>query len=513
MEDNILEEFKKCKEDPIYFISKYIKVTHPVRGLIPFKLYPFQTKIVKEIESYRFNILRKFRQAGCTTISASYSLWLAIFKKHQSIVILSMGDTEATEVLERIRIMYTELPSFLKPDVVESNKHTLKLNNGSTIKSRPSGKQSGRSLAGSFLIIDEAAFIENIGTIWAAVYPIISTGGRALVLSTVNGLGNWYYETYTKAVEKGNAFNAIDIQWKEHPEYFRNPEFQHLYDEMEKREPPIRIDDWEHITKANMSQKKWLQEFECQFLGTGDTFIDGPVLSYLADNIDREYYTKYNNRMRVWKEPEPYYDYVIGVDTALGRDLDYSAAQIINTYNGEVVAEFYSNKTPINDFASILYSEGLYYNTANIIVERNTIGNHLLDVLYNTLEYENVWHDAKGNPGFQVTASNRDQILAELEESIRTNILKINSERTLNELNTFVITESGRINADKGKHDDLIMSLSLANTVLRELRESTIMEFKKETAFKDDGLSKNKFNMPVITGGGRKTEDLRWLMK
>mgnify|MGYP003110037922 CR=1 FL=1 len=484
-----------------------------MRGLIPFKLYPFQKKIVQEIEAYRFNILRKFRQAGCTTISASYSLWLAIFKKHQSIVILSMGDTEATEVLERIRVMYNELPPFLRPEVVESNKHTMKLANGSTIKSRPSGKQSGRSLAGSFLIIDEAAFIDNIGTIWAAVYPIISTGGRALVLSTVNGLGNWYYETYTKAFQKGNAFNSIDIHWKEHPEYFRNPDYQFLYDAMEKREPPIFIDDWERITKANMSQKKWLQEFECQFLGTGDTFIDGPVLTYLAENINKEYHTKYNNRMRVWKEPEPHYEYIIGVDTALGRELDYSAAQIINTYNGEVVAEFYSNKTPINDFASILYSEGLYYNLANIIIERNTIGNHLVDVLYNSLEYENMWHDAKGNAGFQTTASNRDQILAELEESIRTNILKINSERTLNELNTFVITESGRINADRGKHDDLIMSLALANTVLRELRDTTIMEFKRETAFKSDELSKDKFNMPIITGGGRKIEDLTWLTK
>ena len=193
--------------------------------------------------------------------------------------------------------------------------------------------------------------------------------------------------------------------------------------------------------------------------------------------------------------------------------MDYSAAQIINTYNGEVVAEFYSNKTPINDFASILYSEGLYYNLANIIIERNTIGNHLVDVLYNSLEYENMWHDAKGNAGFQTTASNRDQILAELEESIRTNILKINSERTLNELNTFVITESGRINADRGKHDDLIMSLALANTVLRELRDTTIMEFKRETAFKSDELSKDKFNMPIITGGGRKIEDLTWLTK
>tara|TARA_R100001086_G_scaffold225263_1_gene143503 strand:- start:1650 stop:3134 length:1485 start_codon:yes stop_codon:yes gene_type:complete len=494
-------------------MCNYIKVTHPVRGLVPFKLYPFQERIVSEIEKNRFNILRKFRQAGCTTIAAAYSLWLVVFKKHQSIVILSKGDTEATEVLERIKIMYEELPKMFQPGIAEDNKHTLKLKNRSVIKSRPSGKQSGRSLAGSLLVIDEAAFIESIDTIWAAVYPIISTGGRAFVLSTVNGLGNWFYEVYMKALENANSFNPIDIAWKEHPEYYRTEGFEHFYKEMEKRTPPVNIDNWAEITKSNMPRKQWLQEYECEFLGTGDTFLDGAILSHISENISKEYHTKYNNRMRVWKEPEPFYEYTIGVDTALGRDRDHSAAQIVNLYNGEVVAEFYSKKTPINDFASILNTEGIYYNMANIIVERNTVGNHVIDLLYNTHEYENLWHDERGLAGFQVTLKNRDLILSELEESIRTNVLKINSERTLNELNTFVITNTGRITADRGKHDDLIMSLSLANYLLKEIRENSMIDFNRETAFKDDDKKKDKWKMPLISHGGPKIEDLKWLMK
>ena len=494
-------------------MCKYVKVTHPVRGLVPFQLYPFQKRIVGELENNRFNILRKFRQAGCTTIASAYALWLSVFKRDQSIIILSKGDTEATEVLDRIKVMYEELPAFMQPGITEDNKHTLKLNNRSIIKSRPSGKQSGRSLAGSFLIIDEAAFVESIDTIWAAVYPIISTGGRAFILSTVNGLGNWFYETYSKAVAGANSFNAIDIRWKEHPEYFKQSNFSHMYEEMLKRNPPFHIEDWEKVTKSNMPRKQWLQEYECEFLGTGDTFIDGVILSQLSEQIETTYYTKYNNRMRVWKDPEPFYDYIIGVDTALGRDRDYSAAQIVNLYNGEVVAEFYSNKTPINEFATILNKEGLYYNIANMVVERNTVGNHVLDLLYNDLEYENVWHDDKGLPGFQVTQKNRETILSELEESIRTNVLKINSERTLNELNTFVITSSGKINADKGRHDDLIMSLSLANHVMKHVRDTSFIEFKREGAFKDTALYPNKPQIPLMSHGGQKVEDLKWLMK
>ena len=513
MEETVLEEFRKCKEDPAYFMCNYVRVTHPVRGLVPFQLYPFQKRIVGELEKNRFNILRKFRQAGCTTIASAYALWLAVFKPHQAIVILSKGDTEATEVLDRIKVMYEELPKFLQPGISEDNKHTLKLVNRSVIKSRPSGKQSGRSLAGSFLIIDEAAFIDAIDTIWAAVYPIISTGGRAFILSTVNGVGNWFCETYTRAIEEVNSFTAIDIEWKEHPEYYRNADFNHLYEAMEKRTPPLDIDEWVTITKANMPRKQWLQEYECEFLGTGDTFIDGELLTHLAQGVNNEYYTKYNNRMRVWKDPEPFYDYAIGVDTALGRGRDYSAAQIINMYNGEVVAEFYSNKTPINDFAAILNTEGLYYNMANIVVERNTVGNHVIDLLYNNHEYENLWHDERALPGFQVTLKNRDTLLSELEESIRTNVLKINSQRTLNELNTFVITNSGKITADSNKHDDLIMSLTLANYVMRSVREDSPIEFNRDSAFKEDNgyLLKNK--MPLISTGGPVVEDLEWLIK
>ena len=154
MNQDFLQEFVKSREDPIYFMSNYIKVTHPVRGLVPFNLYPFQHKIVEELNNHRFNVLRKFRQAGCTTIAGAYSLHFTNFNKHKTVVILSKGDTESTEVLDRIKIMHDELPSWIKQPITESNKHTLKFANGSVIKSRPSGKQSGRSLAGSLLIID-----------------------------------------------------------------------------------------------------------------------------------------------------------------------------------------------------------------------------------------------------------------------------------------------------------------------------------------------------------------------
>tara|TARA_R110002051_G_scaffold127425_1_gene201082 strand:+ start:103 stop:1653 length:1551 start_codon:yes stop_codon:yes gene_type:complete len=511
----LLEEFKKCKDDPIYFISNYIKVIHPMRGLVPFALYPFQKEIVGCLETNRFNILRKFRQAGCTTIASAYSLWMALFKKHQTIVILSKGDVEATEVLDRIKVMYEELPKFLQPGVEESNKHTFKLKSSSVIKSRPSGKQSGRSLAGSMLIIDEAAFIDFVDTIWAAVYPIISTGGRVFVLSTVNGVGNWYHNNYIQALEKENSFNAIDINWEAHPEYKRQEGYEHLYEQMEKK--GVFVDKWEETTKKNMPVRQWLQEYECEFLGTGSTYVDGENLKMLIENQDLDFDIKYNNRMRVWKDPEPHYEYIMGVDVALGRDRDHSAFHIFNRYTGEQVAEFYSNKTPINEFAEIIATEGNYYNLATVLVERNTIGNNLIDWLFNMLEYENLWMTDNGEFGIQVSTKNREELLARMEEYIRVNAIKINSKRTIDELLTFIINKSGKAEADTGKNDDLVMSLALSINILHTLSESNPIETSKGLNTERDKplasiMARQQATLKTAHGGVTQ-EEIKWLMK
>ena len=507
----LIEEFTRCKEDPVYFISNYVKVTHPVRGLVPFKLYPFQIEILEAIKNNRFNILRKFRQAGCTTISAAYSLWMIVFQKHKQVVILSKGDAESTEVLDRIKIMYYELPKFLRPNLVEDNKHTMKLSTGSTIKSRPSGKQSGRSLAGSLLIIDEAAFIDNIDTIWAAVYPIISTGGRAFVLSTVNGVGNWYYDVYNKALAGENSFNAIDINWESHPEYKKMEGFEDLYKEMEKKD--LFVEKWEDTTRANMPLKQWLQEYECEFLGTGDTYIEGYLLKRLVEDKNSQYWIKYNNKMRVWKEPTPEHEYIIGVDVSLGRERDNSAFHIFNAYTGEQVAEFYSNKTPINELAQILTNEANLYNNASIIIERNTIGNNLIDWMFNVMEYDNLWIDDKNDFGIQVTTRNREELLARMEEYIRNNVITINSERTVDELLTFIVDDNGKITADTGKHDDLIMSLSITVFLLHTLAGSGPLEMRGGPEEELAGRVPEPLRSTLIDSEHKEMEeDIRWLM-
>jgi len=179
------------------------------------------------------------------------------------------------------------------------------------------------------------------------------------------------------------------------------------------------------------------------------------------------------------------------------------------------VAEFYSNRTAINDFAKILATEGMLYNIAHIICERNTIGNNLIDWLTNVYEYENLWDDDKGEIGFQVTAKNRDSILAELEEAVRTDMIKINSTRTCDELMTFIITESGKVAAERGHHDDLVMSLALAVHAYKNLMDTTPLEFVTRLPQHDTPIMPSmNWKIKIKTQAGTMTEeDYRWLMK
>jgi hypothetical protein len=448
--------------------------------------------------------MKKFRQAGASTLAAAYALWFCIFNSHKTVVIISKDDDASKEIVTRIRVMYEELPTWLKPKLLKDAEHTIKFENKSIVRSKASSKNTGRSISASLLIMDEAAFIEQAESIWTAAGPVLSTGGKVLCISTPNGVGNWYHKMYMEAESGENGFHICRIQWQQHPEYNLVEGYEHLY-----------IKDWELINRKKYSFKQWRQEYEASFEGTGDTYIDGEILVSLKTNCNNDYYIKYNNRMRVWKDPVPNHDYVLACDPSIGRERDYSAFHIVDIYNGEQVAEFYSNKTPINDFAKIIADEGRLYNTAYVLSERNGIGNNLIYFLKETLEYENLVMDENREIGIQVTQKNRDTLLADMENAIRTNRVKINSERLVDELLTFIIDpDTGKIEADANCHDDLIMSIALSIYIFNELRGNSLIE-------RDTLIDKTHIANPLVfsskykvtTATGRITlEDIKWLM-
>jgi hypothetical protein len=459
-----IEEVIKCAKSFFYFCHRYVKILHPKFGTIPFVLYKYQRRVIKEYESKRFNMISKFRQGGLSTVTVLWGLWKCMFQKDQQIYFLSKTDREALAAGDIARRAMDNFPYWMyDKNNADITKHEKSFNDvGSKICFYT--PEAARGKSATYIMIDEAAFIEKMDEHWKAMYPVIATGGHIEIISTVNGLGNWYEETYHEAQAGRNFFNIIDLDYWEHPVY-ANPE-------------------WAAAMRANLGEKGWQQEVLRDFLGSGDTYISSNVISQYDRGARstvpvRTAFSKWTNESQqkqqwddgalwIWKEPMVGHEYIIGADCAegVGKDGDNSCFQIIDAVSLEQVAEFYSNLVPPNVFAQIINQIGIYYNTATVVVENNSVGGAVLNSLSNDMGYEALYYESRKSStklGIKMGPSNRPIFLEAMQNRLMNGTVRINSHRLVNELKTFIYSpQKKRAEAIKGKHDDAIMALCLA---------------------------------------------------
>ena len=451
---NDMAEFIKCKDSFSYFCKEYIKIHNPKRGLVNFKLFSFQeNKVFAAFENERFVILKKFRQGGLSTLAAMYSLWKILFKLDIKILIISKSDREAINIMNMIRLAWDNLPDFLKCNTLEFNQHVMKLETGSEIRCRT--PQMGRSFSANIIILDEAAFIPKMDEIWKSIFPTISAAGasgKAFVISTVNGLGNWYANIYHDAKDEKNDFKVVDLHYKEHPDY-NNPQYV-------------------QTMKDNLGKSGWEQEVLGIFLSGAGTFIHSDIIKEIEENIKEDprckaYKKIYDDKLWIWKDPRRGKSYILCADVAegLGEEHDYSAFHVLDMVTLEQVAEFCSNVISTYNYAKIIDEVGKYYNSALAIIESNSLGNGVLERLFNDLEYENLYWDRtskrKVKMGFNVNQKNKPLIMNTFKNMVEEGHVKIKSTRLLHEIQTLEYNATTRkVQARSGRHDDLVTALS-----------------------------------------------------
>jgi len=447
-----VKEIIRCGKDPVYFMKTYIKIQHTVRGLIPFETYDFQDDCVNNFEKNRFNIVLKSRQLGLSTVTAAYAVWFAIFKKDKNVLVIATKLSTAMNFIKKIKIMLDGLPKWLLLTKFEPTKQAIRFDNGSQINAIPTSPDAGRSEALSLLIVDEAAFIRDFEDIWTGLFPTLSTGGNAIIISTPNGVGGQYYRLWIDGETKQNEFNTIKLPWWVHPEH---------------------DEEWFTKETKNLPKRKVAQEFLCDFISSGDTFLQPNDLESIREMI-RPPIEKAGPQSAVWiwRRPEAEKKYVIASDVARGDAGDFSTFHVVDNATYEVVAE-YMGKIPPDKLADLLFEYGKLYNDALICPEQNTFGYFtcvkLRDDGYPRLYYQgssgNPFEfrstDPNAVPGFSTQQKSRGQMLAKLEELARNNKIKIYSQRLYNQLQAFVWT-GARAQAAKDAHDDLIISLAIA---------------------------------------------------
>lgn len=444
-------EIIKCGKDPSYFMKKYCKIQHQLRGLISFDTYDFQDDCVKQFQENRFNIVLKSRQLGLSTVSAAYVVWYAIFKKDKNILVIATKLNTAINFIKKVKTMLDGLPPWLLLTKFEPTKQSIRFTNGSSITAVPTSPDAGRSEALALLIVDEAAFIRDFDEIWTSLYPTLSTGGSAIILSTPNGVGGQYYKLWTEAESGSNDFNPIRLPWWVHPEHDQ---------------------EWFDKETKNLPKRKVAQEFLCDFISSGDTFLQSNDLERLRELIRPPIQkTGHQNGVWIWRNPEHGKKYVLSADVARGDAGDFSTFHIIDYDSCEVCCEF-MGKIPPDKFADILSEYGHMYNDALLCPEQNTFGYFtcvkLRDSGYPKLYYpgshgdifEYKSADVDAVPGFSTQSKTRNQILTKLEESIRNGKLLSYSQRLYDQFQAFIWNGS-KAQASKDAHDDLIISLAI----------------------------------------------------
>ena len=522
-QSEIEEELYRCTKSFAYFCRNYAKIVHPIRGIIPFDLRKYQERIFYQYETYRFSIMCKPRQMGCSTLVAIYLLWKALFTPSFTAIILSIGGRESIEFLKKVYDAYYKLPKWLAGNLKEENKHSMTFDNDARIQSLPSPKKgSARSWACSLLVIDETAFIANSKVIWASAFPVVSTGGKVILLSTVNGthgIGQFFYETWFDALEKNNDFYSIQLHWHDNPEY---------------------DEKWFEVAKRNMKPKDFAQEILCDFASSVDTFLPREYINKLLDfdNVGttsiREPLTKLEDEMMwIFEHPDPKEIYILGADVAKrGKGKSNSSFQILKLSNLEQVAEFQGRKGDLKigtkEYADVIDKYGKMYNRAYVLVEVENMGIATLNELYYHLHYSNLHYYKKDTPGWSTNPKTRPMIIETLYDVCDNEKIIIHSIRTLREMQTFTEDpDSGKVEKQAGSTDDLLISLGIALNGIDHVRVSPdimhALEQNKDNMTPEElialrkqeyvGEFKKSFTHQVLLPNGTKEElDISWLI-
>ncbi len=474
--EDTLEEYMKCKEDPQYFIQKYIRIVHVDKGLVPFEMYEYQRDMINKFTDNRFVICKMPRQTGKSTTIIAFLLHYLLFNESVNIAILANKGATARELLSRLQLAYEHLPKFLQQGVITWNKGNIEVENGSKVVAAATSSSAVRGSSFNVIFLDEFAHVpQNIAeSFFTSVYPTISSGEstKVLIVSTPLGL-NMFYKMWIEAEEGRSDYVPIEVHWSE---------------------MPGRDERWKTETIRNTSEVQFTQEFECEFVGSTYTLIAPSKLRSMVFKSPLHI----NNNLSVYAEPVKNRTYALVADTSQGKGVDYSAFSVFDVSEMPYtqVAVFRDNTISPLLYPNVIYNVGNKYNMAHVLIEVNDIGSQVADTLHYDLEYENIMIvTMRGRAGQQIGGGFAKNIqlglrtskqikrigCAALKDLIEQDQLIIPDFESIKELTTFAL-QNNTYQAEEGAHDDIAMTLVIFAWLVQQryFKELTNMDIRKK---------------------------------
>lgn len=473
------------------------------------------------------------RQVGISVISGIYAVWVVNFNIAQEILIVSKTKVDAQKFKAKAMLTYDALPSFLKCKATRDGQNltTLKLTNSSELVVRAQSPDAGRGGTWSLVILDEAAFMPYAEEIWDSVFPALSeSNGRAIVISTSNGVGNWYHKKWIEAEEGNNDFHPLYVPWWKSPgrsnpwlEKIEKNDFNWIAKELgdikckeiktkitkdeldpsyfvlynkrllnefiEKKENealtyqgPIEEKPWLKLQYDNSSSpRKFYQEILARFLGSGNTVISSEALERIKHQILDPLFKDALNKdtpikgLNIFQTPQEGITYTLFADVMSGCGTDYSTFIIFRDDTLEQVAE-YKNQLDTKLFAQTIKKVAIAFHHAYVVVETNqgmSVFNELF--LNDNNPYENMYYEFKNKAyrGLHTGPANKKLMIDEFMYNIDNDVIKIYGKRTLDELEVFTWQENGKPAASKGYNDDLVLPIMFLSYLIKYGNQKT----------------------------------------
>jgi len=502
MDKKLKEIRKRLLTEFSYYSKNALKIRTKRGEIAPLVLNEAQ-KILDEAVTRQLKsegkirvIILKARQQGLSTYVGGYLYFTVSQNKARKAMVVTHHADSTRALFDMTKRFHEHVPDILKPHTKYSSRRELTFDvlDSSYVVATAGGDAIGRGETLSCIHASELAFWakstaeENWNSLIQAVPSTNDTS--IFVESTANGVNGVFYNLWRGAVDGTNGFIPCFIPWFTDQTY-REPvtdTFERTPEETELADT-YQLDDEQLMFRRRKIAQNGLDLFRQEypstadeaFLTTGRPVFNPDQLVQLLDVTkdveqrlaleEEEFVDHPRGELTVYRKHDEGEKYVIGADVAMGvRNGDWSVAQVLDskkrqvaTWRGQVHPDFY---------AEILHALGTYYNEAHIIVENNGHGILTCTRLGKDMQYANFYTEIQHDKvtdretiklGFTTTAKTKPLIIDQLRASMREEEMELNDKITIREMLTYIVTESGSMEAESGCFDDCVMSLALAN--------------------------------------------------